>query len=84
MSGSVGLLSFVPKMQDESKIMRFMDSLKVYQLGVSWGGFESLAVMLQMKPLVWEEPKWVVRLYCGLESSDDLLSDLQQAAQHLS
>ncbi len=84
MSGSGGLFSFEPKTQDPQKIKRFVDSLELFQRGVSWGGFESLAVALQQQPLDYSEPKWLVRLFCGLEEPDDLMRDLQQAWPRLS
>lgn len=83
MSGSTGLVTFRPKSQDEEKIIKFVEALKVFSIGVSWGGHESLAVPLQMKPQDWNEEKWLVRLYCGLEHSDDLVADLGQALPRL-
>ncbi|HRF61107.1 MAG TPA: aminotransferase class I/II-fold pyridoxal phosphate-dependent enzyme [Fimbriimonadaceae bacterium] len=79
MRGSGGLLSFEPVDQDEAKIRAFADALELYQLGVSWGGFESLCVPLTMHPIGWNERRWVVRLFNGLETPTDLLADLRQA-----
>lgn len=80
MSGSGGLFSFIPKTQDPDVICRFVDALNVFQRGVSWGGFESLAVTLPMEVMAWGGSKWVVRLFCGLESAGDLIADLNQAS----
>ncbi len=79
MKGSGGLFSFEPVTQDPGQIKRFVDDLKLFQRGVSWGGFESLVVALQVHPKAFSEPKWLVRLFCGLENSEDLIADLQKS-----
>ncbi len=84
MRGSGGLVSFVPKNQDRAAVVRFIDALKLYQIGVSWGGFESLAVPVQMHPMGWAGMTEIVRLYCGLEDPKDLIADLEQALPNLS
>lgn len=78
MRGSTGLLSFEPAFQTEEAVTRFVNGLDVFQLGVSWGGFESLVVPAQ-KPGPDGSPKWVIRLYCGLEDPRDMVADLEQA-----
>jgi len=79
MRGSTSLFSFVPKNQDQAAIMRFVEGLKLFQLGVSWGGYESLAVPLQFKPDNWPEARWIVRFFCGLEEPEDLIADMKQS-----
>lgn len=79
MTGSSSLLSFVPNFQDMEKVKRFVEALELFQIGVSWGGFESLSVPIYMQPMDWPEPRWVIRLYCGLEDPKDLASDLARA-----
>lgn len=81
MSGTSSLLSFEPKNQDKEWSVRFIESLNIYQLGVSWGGFESLSVPLQMQPGDWAEPRYIIRLYNGFEHVGDLTDDLRQAAE---
>lgn len=80
MKGSAGLICFQPVVQDVDTLKTFVESLELFQLGVSWGGHESLAVPLTFQPMDWPEPKWLVRLFCGLEHADDLIADLNQAA----
>jgi cystathionine beta-lyase/cystathionine gamma-synthase len=79
MTGSGSLFSFEPKTQDKGKIVAFVDRLKLFQIGVSWGGYESLVVPLEFKPDNWPQAKWLIRLYCGLEEPEDLIADLKQA-----
>ena len=83
MSGFTGLMSIVPE-GDFETACRFCNALKIFRLGCSWGGFESLAVM----PLagVTDEAaaemggaRNLIRLYIGQEDVEDLWNDLDQA-----
>jgi cystathionine beta-lyase/cystathionine gamma-synthase len=80
MTGSSSLLSFAPKDQSDEWTRSFIKHLNVFQLGVSWGGFESLSVPLDIEALGYDGPKRVIRLYAGLEDLEDLTCDLAQAA----
>jgi cystathionine beta-lyase/cystathionine gamma-synthase len=79
MSGWSGLLTFLPRQNEREWCRRFTESMRLYQMAVSWGGHESLAVGLEAKPMDWPEKRWMVRLYCGLENPEDLVADLEQA-----
>lgn len=79
MRGSSSLLSFRPKWQTQAPIKRFVESLEIFKLGVSWGGFESLVVMIPAEAFPDPEVGWIVRLYLGLEDPKDLTADLDQA-----
>ncbi|HVT11323.1 MAG TPA: aminotransferase class I/II-fold pyridoxal phosphate-dependent enzyme [Fimbriimonadaceae bacterium] len=79
MRASSSLLSFEPKTQDKAKVTAFVEALNLFQIGVSWGGHESLVVALQGQPLGYAEPRFCVRLYCGLEDSADLIADIRHA-----
>lgn len=79
MRGSSSLLSFRPIFQDQATVQRFVESLKIFKIGVSWGGFESLAVMIPPDSFPTPDVGWIVRLYCGLEDVEDLIADLDQA-----
>lgn len=81
--GSGGLFSFEPKVQDRAKVLEFCDRLKLFGRGISWGGFESLVVPLRAQPADYPEAKWVVRLFIGLETVEDLQADIQQALTSL-
>ena len=83
MKGSGGLFSFEPKVQDPIKVKAFADALKIFQRGVSWGGFESLVVALPVHPLGYDSQKWIIRLFCGLEDAQDLIADIESAIHHL-
>lgn len=83
MSGSSGLLSFELDDTPENSIV-LANRLNMFRKGVSWGGFESL-VCMPMYKLTDEEARGrnshrnLIRLYCGLEYQEDLLSDIAQA-----
>ena len=83
MSGSGGLFSFEPKVQDPEKVKGFVNSLKLFQRGVSWGGFESLALAMPVSPLAYDGMRWIIRLFTGLEDPKDILADLEQAMHFL-
>ncbi|MCC0648163.1 aminotransferase class I/II-fold pyridoxal phosphate-dependent enzyme [Clostridioides sp. ZZV15-6598] len=82
--GYASLLSFVIKENDFDKLKKFVNSLKLFQIGVSWGGYESL-VLPAFKGINQEQlekrkmSKMHVRLYVGIEDADSLIEDLKQA-----
>lgn len=84
MRGTSSLFSFFPKVQEKERIVEFVEKLQFFQIGVSWGGFESLVVPIEVKPDNFDEPRYIVRLFCGLEEPEDLIADLQQALPILS
>jgi len=80
LSGTNGLISFVP-CGSEADVAAFMGRLRMFQRGVSWGGFESLVT-----PIGWSEeaerygvPRNLVRIHVGLEDADTLIRDLDTA-----
>ena len=80
-SGASGLFSFLLDGEPE----RFCDALELFLLGVSWGGFESLALPSSVLPEVakgkgvrLDLPRNLVRLSVGLEDPEDLWEDLQR------
>lgn len=83
MRGYTGLMSFVPKGSHE-EIIKFVKNLKYFQLGVSWGGFESLvsAVGIGKSKEEMENtgiPDGLVRIHVGLENVNTLIDDLDRA-----
>ena len=47
-SGATGLLSIVIKSK-KSSVMKFVNSLELFGIGYSWGGFESLAILQELR-----------------------------------
>jgi cysteine-S-conjugate beta-lyase len=60
---------------------RFLDGLRLFGLGFSFGGFESLAVLAELEhsrtATRWQEGP-VIRLHVGLEDPADLVADLER------
>ncbi|MFM5954705.1 MAG: cystathionine beta-lyase [Novosphingobium sp.] len=86
-TGGCGLFSFVFKGKDGAARDAFIDALKLFGIGFSWGGFESLVTPIDPASLrsatAWPLPgmdgadRFGVRLSIGLEDPADLLADLQ-------
>lgn len=82
-SGANGLFGILLRTGDEVGLKAFIDALRLFGLGYSWGGFESLC--LPMHPVrstsTVESTKeeCFMRLHIGLESPEDLIADLAQA-----
>ncbi|MDP9415589.1 MAG: PLP-dependent transferase, partial [Pseudomonadota bacterium] len=78
--GASGLFSFVLRRGGEAERARFIDRLKHFGIGYSWGGFESLALPVDphrfrsVAKRTEEGP--MVRLHIGLEDAGDLIADL--------
>lgn len=69
-------------------IRRFCDALQLFKLGFSWGGPVSLVMLYDLKEMRnLEHPHlangFLVRFCIGLESSEDLMTDIKQALQVL-
>ena len=79
-SGATGLLSLVIKSKAKSSVYKFINSLELFGIGYSWGGFESLAVYqdLQREFHKYKDKNFhIVRLHIGLEDPKDLIADLK-------
>lgn len=78
--GCGSLFSFELKDQGRDATHRFVDALKLFSIGVSWGGYESLVLGGSYfgDPRV---PAWMIRMHCGLECTADLLRDVEQALE---
>ena len=78
--GSSGLFSFEFKGAEKEKRAAFVDSLELFGIGYSWGGYESLALPVDPYRTVSKAPAPnLVRLHIGLEDPDDLIADLAAA-----
>jgi len=83
MDASAGLMSFTLKCSFEDT-KKFVDRLKMFKVGVSWGGFENLSNMPfanytpEQLEFAGAENK-LVRICIGLDSAEELIEDLNQA-----
>ncbi len=81
-TGAGGLFSvlFDPR-YTEKQTDRFVDSLKLFKIGYSWGGTHSLCVPYRIASIrnFWKEQGQLVRFNIGLEDPQDLIADIEQA-----
>jgi len=77
--GYAGLFSFELKDGSAKRTHRVLDALKLFGIGVSWGGFESLAIGGSFFSKRADRPEWLIRLHVGLETTEDLVADVRQA-----
>ena len=84
-SGSSGLLSIVINSKSKSSVYKFINSLELFGIGYSWGGFESLAVyndpveMGNRQFFKLEKNQHLVRIHIGLEDPKDLINDIKKS-----
>ncbi|MHA7100712.1 trans-sulfuration enzyme family protein [Roseivirga pacifica] len=88
MTGLTGLMGFQLRTESLDNIKAFVNGLQLFQLGVSWGGHESLIyapAISYLKELSPEQFKGLgislgdMRISVGLENKEDLIADLEQA-----
>lgn len=86
--GACGLFSIVLKSYPQTAVNAFIESLSLFGIGASWGGYESLVIPFDCTK-VRTATKWnpggpTVRLHIGLEDPDDLIADLEDGLARLS
>jgi cystathionine beta-lyase len=81
-TGACGLFSVVFKPVSDKAVHAFLNALTLYGIGASWGGYESLAIPFNCKPIrtasAWAPGGPTVRLHIGLEDVSDLIADLER------
>ena len=79
--GGAGLFCFELKKQPQHSIDRLIDSLELFGIGSSWGGFESLIQQGRINEhRSFDYPIGpLIRVAVGAENPDDLINDLKQA-----
>lgn len=89
-SGANGLFSLVLKPVSDAALERFFGALKLFGMGFSWGGFESLIIpcdaQLTRRADCWTSAKAgpLLRIHTGLEAVSDLKGDLETAFRAMS
>jgi len=84
-SGASGLLSIIINSKSKSSVYKFINSLELFGIGYSWGGFESLAVyndqveMGNRQFFKLEKNQHLIRIHIGLEDVKDLINDLKRS-----
>jgi cystathionine beta-lyase/cystathionine gamma-synthase len=88
LTGYSGLLSFELESGGFEAVRRFIDGLRRFRIGVSWGGVESIVISpnrgnnthyLEAQRI----PEGLVRLSVGLEGADALIEDVTSSLEAL-
>ncbi|MFC7516630.1 cystathionine beta-lyase [Herbaspirillum sp. GCM10030257] len=85
-TGAGGLFSVVfNERYSEAQTDRFVDSLKLFKIGFSWGGANSLCIPYRIQNMRsgWQGTGQLVRFNIGLEEPCDLIADIEQAFRAL-
>jgi cystathionine beta-lyase len=88
-SGASGLMGITIKAKSKKSVLKFVNSLKLFGYGYSWGGFESLALQQEFRELGnrnflnLAKDEHLVRLHIGLEDPKDLIKDLKRSLRFI-
>ena len=81
-SGACGLFSVMLKPLPKPALIAFLNALKLFGMGYSWGGFESLVIPFDVArcrtATRWNPEGTALRFHVGLEDVDDLIADLER------
>ncbi|OAF05725.1 cystathionine beta-lyase [Bradyrhizobium centrolobii] len=81
-TGASGLFSIVLKPAPQAAVDAMLDTVKLFGMGYSWGGFESLVIPFDCDSYrtatKWSPGGPTLRLHIGLENVDDLKADLER------
>lgn len=88
-TGACGLFGVVlAKPFAKAAVDAMLDGYEHFNLGYSWGGFESLVIptsgnSIQRTASTWKAPGPSLRFHAGLEDADDLIADLDSGFKRL-
>jgi cystathionine beta-lyase len=81
-TGASGLFSVVLKPAPQAAVNAFLDTLALFGMGFSWGGYESLAIWFDCSEYrtasKWDPGGPTLRFHIGLEDVSDLIGDLER------
>lgn len=85
-TGFSSLLTFELKNAEHNAVKSVINKVKVFKIGVSWGGLESLIITPNLGDNEEELKKkninpHIIRLSIGMEPSEDLINDLRNALE---
>jgi cystathionine beta-lyase len=85
--GASGLFSLILKPFPQTAVNTFIESLELFGIGASWGGYESLIIPFDCAKYRtatrWSPGGPAVRLHVGLEDPEDLIADLENGFRRL-
>jgi len=81
-TGATGLFSIELKPVSQAAVATFLDTLELFGMGYSWGGFESLVILFDAAEYrtatQWAPQGPMLRIHIGLEDVGDLTADLDR------
>ena len=83
--GASGLFGVVFKPAPRAAFAAMIDNYRLFGMGASWGGFESLVMptAVTRTATAWKQAGPVARYHIGLEDPDDLIADLEAGLERL-
>jgi cysteine-S-conjugate beta-lyase len=79
-TGASSLFAVLLRTESECGIAAMLNGLRLFQIGASFGGFESLVLRIRPQQIrtacPWRAPGTLLRLHIGLEAVEDLIEDL--------
>ncbi|NKC15649.1 MAG: cystathionine beta-lyase [Gammaproteobacteria bacterium] len=86
-AGAASVFGVTLKTADSSAIEAMVNHLGLFQIGSSWGGYESLVAVnktpLERAHVHWDHVPLLLRLHVGLEDPGDLIADLEAGFERL-
>lgn len=86
-TGASGLFGVLLKPFSDHAVAAMVEGMRLFGIGASWGGYESLIIPTYPKSLRtatrWDEPGPMLRLHAGLDDIDDLKEDLAKGFARL-
>jgi cystathionine beta-lyase len=80
--GASATFSFIIKKVAEKEIHKFVNSLQLFGIGLSWGGYESLIMPMNIAKYRsvtgYNYSGTCIRIHIGLEKYEDLIIDLEK------
>lgn len=80
--GASGLFSVILKPVSQAAVHALLDSLRLFGMGFSWGGYESLVILFDCAAYrtatQWTPEGAALRFHIGLEDVGDLKADLER------
>ncbi len=85
--GASGLFGFVLRPCTRTQLAAMLDSMELFGMGASWGGYESLLIPTDPAQIrtatTWAPGGQTMRIHVGLEDPDDLIQDLEAGFRRL-
>jgi cystathionine beta-lyase len=83
--GSSSLFGVLLRTDSLDAVGRMVDGLRLFKIGASFGGYESLVALPSPERTVrpWDERGILLRLHVGLEAVEDLIADLRDGFDRL-